>query len=84
MSPAELLAFEAAHPHSTPSRDALIRSELGITPIRYAVLLGRAAASAEGVAADPFTARRVRERASSRADARARRTMGAVRGGISA
>lgn len=62
-TPPERLAFEAAHPRRTPDRDSRIQTELGVTPIRYVVLLDRAAVSAEGIAADPFTARRVRERA---------------------
>lgn len=69
MTPADILAFEAANPHHTPARAERIRRELGITPIRYFVLLRRAAESAEGVAAHPVTARLVRERL----DARARR-----------
>ena len=60
MSPAELLAFESAHPGWSSNKEMRIRHELGITPVRYAVLLERAAASAEGMLADPITARRVR------------------------
>lgn len=74
MTPADLIAFEATRPHRSPEHDERIRRELGITPIRYAVLLARAAASAEGIAADPLTARRVRETAERRAASRARRT----------
>ncbi|MFJ4017748.1 DUF3263 domain-containing protein [Microbacterium sp. NPDC090014] len=59
MTPADILAFEAANPHHTPTRAERIRRELGITPIRYFVLLKRAASSAEGIAADAITARRV-------------------------
>lgn len=73
VTPADLLAFEAAHPHPSSTRDELIRSELGITPIRYVVLLGRAAESVEGIVADPVTARRVRELAARRAAERERR-----------
>ncbi|MFK4760280.1 DUF3263 domain-containing protein [Microbacterium sp. ZW T5_45] len=75
MTPAELLAFEATYPMSTPDRDERIRRELGITPVRYYALLDRAARSLEGIAADPFTARRVRERADLRARRREARTM---------
>ena len=75
VTPADILAFEAAHPHPSSTRDELIRSELGITPIRYVVLLGRAAVSAEGIAADALTARRVRDRAARRAAERALRRL---------
>lgn len=62
MSPETLLAFEAQWPRHTPDKDATIRRELGITPARFYQLLGRAAATVEGISADPITARRVRER----------------------
>jgi hypothetical protein len=75
---ADLLAFEAANPVHTPAKEERIRRELGITPTRYVVLLARAAASADGVAADPLTARRVRERAARRAAARERRSRSMV------
>ncbi|WP_350351862.1 DUF3263 domain-containing protein [Microbacterium sp. A8/3-1] len=73
MTPADLLAFEAANPHHTPTKEERIRRELGITPVRYVVLLARAAASQAGIATDPVTARRVREQASRRARVRADR-----------
>lgn len=73
LTPSQILAFEARWPSPSPEKDARIRAELGITEIRYVVLLGRAAASAEGIAADPFTARRVREQAERRAAERLRR-----------
>lgn len=60
MSPAELLVFEAAHPGWSSNKEMRIRHELGITPVRYAVLLDRAAESDEGMRADPITARLVR------------------------
>lgn len=63
MTPADILGFESAHPHHTPARAERIRRELGITPIRYFVLLRRAANSFQGVIAHPVTARVVRERA---------------------
>lgn len=74
MTPEQLLAFEAAYPHRSSTKDELIRSELGITPVRYIVLLHRAARSLEGAAAHPFTARRVRERAATRERIRLART----------
>ena len=73
VTPERLLAFEAAHPTPSPERDELIRRELGITPVRYVVLLGRAAESAEGIASHPMTARLLRERAARLAAERARR-----------
>lgn len=74
VTPADILAFEAANPHHTPTRAERIRRELGITPIRYFVLLKRAASSAEGIAAGAITARRVRVQMAARAAERARRT----------
>ncbi|MFB7843165.1 DUF3263 domain-containing protein [Microbacterium sp. NPDC056052] len=43
--PTDLLAFEAAHPGWSSNKEMRIRHELGITPVRYAVLLERAAES---------------------------------------
>lgn len=74
MTPAHLLAFEAQHSRHTPTKTQRIRHELGISEVRYYVLLARAAQSAEGVAAHPATARMIRERAGRRATARAART----------
>ncbi|WP_396652353.1 DUF3263 domain-containing protein [Microbacterium sp. 1.5R] len=82
---AEILAFEAAHPSPSPHRDERIRRDLGISPVRYAVLLRRAANSGDGIAAHPLTARRVRERADRRARARlARVSAAAARAGAAA
>lgn len=39
VTPADLLALEAAHLTRTPSRQEWIRGELGITPTRYVILL---------------------------------------------
>lgn len=66
MTPADLLAFEAAHPRWGGNKETVIRVELGLTPARYTLLLIRAAESAEGIAADPLTARRVREQGQNR------------------
>lgn len=74
MTPTTLLAFERRHPGNTPAKNELIRKTLGITPVRYTVLLRRAAESVEGIAADPVTARMVRERGEMRARERGRRT----------
>lgn len=57
-----LLAFESRWPRHSGSKEEQIRRELGITPARFYQLLHRAARSVEGIAADPITARRVRER----------------------
>lgn len=66
MRPETLLAFEARWPRHNGTKDLTIRAELGMTPARYYQLLGRAAQSREGMAADPITARRVRERVARR------------------
>lgn len=63
MTADELLAFEARWPRHSGTKDSLIRSELGVTPARFYQLLNRAARTVEGIAADPITARRVREKA---------------------
>ena len=62
MHPGTLLNFEHHHPHPGPGKNAAIRDQLGISEIRYYVLLSRAARSPQGIAADPITARLVRER----------------------
>jgi len=67
MLPETLLAFERAHPRHDGNKEETIRADLGLTPPRYYVLLNRAAKSLEGIAADPITARRVRERTRRRA-----------------
>lgn len=63
MSPRTLLAFESLWPRHDGTKELTIRKDLGLSPARYYVLLARAARSAEGIAADPITARIVRERA---------------------
>lgn len=73
MTPTQLLHFEQHHPHHTPAKVAAIREQLRITEVRYHVLLERAARSAEGIAANPVTARMVRETAKRRALERERR-----------
>ncbi|WP_372491364.1 DUF3263 domain-containing protein [Microbacterium aurugineum] len=83
MTPANLLAFEAQHPAHTPEKTARIRRELGITEVRYYVLLGRVARSAEGIAAHPMTARMVRERADRSATRRNERSHLENQGGYS-
>lgn len=70
MTPTQLLTFEAQHPHHTPDKTACIRRQLGISETRYYVLLARAARTMDGIKADPVTARRVRELAEIRAQAR--------------
>lgn len=61
MTPAQLLDFEATHTRHDGTKEDAIRA-LGLTPARYYVLVQRAAESVEGIAHDPITARRVRER----------------------
>lgn len=67
MTPQTLLAFEHHWPQHSGHKEEAIRRELGITPARFYQLLGRVARSREGIAADPITARRIRERTRSRA-----------------
>lgn len=63
MTPQELLDFEATHPGHSGAKEQAISDTFGINEVRYYVLLARAAESMEGIAHDPITARRVRERA---------------------
>lgn len=70
MRPDILLAFEERHPGNSPAKRERIRRDLGISDIRYYQLLNRAASSPEGIAAHPFTARQVRDRAERRAHRR--------------
>jgi hypothetical protein len=63
MPPETLLAFEARWPRHNGAKEERIRRELGVTPARFYQLLSRAVSSVEGIAFDPITARRVRERA---------------------
>lgn len=62
LSHSRILDFERAHPRHSAWKDEAIRHELGVTPARFYQLLGRAATSLDGIAHDPVTARRVRER----------------------
>jgi hypothetical protein len=73
MTPSQLLDFERQHPTATPEKHERIRHELGISDIRYYAMLARAAESSEGIAADPFTARVIRDRAYDRARRREER-----------
>jgi hypothetical protein len=84
MSPVTLLAFERAHPRHDGAKEETIRGELGITPARYYVLLGRAARSMEGMVADPITARRVRERSNVQRSIRMGYTLGYTRQNLGA
>lgn len=61
-TPHQLLTFEQQHPKHTGWKEERIRTELGLTPARYYQLTHRAAVSVEGQAADPITARAIRER----------------------
>ena len=55
----QLLDFAHRHPNIRGNVEERIRTELGVTPARYCVLLHRAAASLEGQAHDAITAHRV-------------------------
>ncbi|WP_292870833.1 MULTISPECIES: DUF3263 domain-containing protein [Bacteria] len=54
-----MLDFEQAWPRHSGRKEEAIRRHLGVTPVRYYVLLRRAAASLEGQAHDAITAHRV-------------------------
>lgn len=71
---AALLDLEAAQPGWSGAKEEAIRERFGIEPVRYAVLLERAAHSEEGIAHDPITARRLRD-ARERSGARRARVM---------
>lgn len=73
VTPDRLLSFESAHPRHDGTKEEAIRAELGLTPARYYLLLGRAARSIDGMRADAVTARRVRDRLDGRAAERVRR-----------
>ncbi|MBO3663754.1 DUF3263 domain-containing protein [Microbacterium stercoris] len=60
--PAALLDFERAHPRHSGWKEEAIRRELGLSPVRFYQLLGRAAETLEAMAHDPVTARRIRDR----------------------
>lgn len=62
MPPTTLLNFEATWPQHNGAKDHAIRTQLGITPVRYYQLLNRAVLTVDGIAADPVTARIVRQR----------------------
>lgn len=79
MTPSTLLAFERAHPRHDGTKEETIRAELGVTPARYYVLLGRVSRSVEGMAADPITARRVRDRSNVQRSIRMGYTLGYTR-----
>lgn len=74
MTPAALLAFERDNPGHTTTKWLRIRDQLGLTETRYYLLLTRAASSEDGIAADPVTARLVRDRAARRRVEREKRT----------
>ena len=62
MTPTHLLDFETRWPRHDGHKESAIIHELGITPARYYQLLSRVARSIDGIAADPITARIVRQR----------------------
>lgn len=54
----DLLAFEAAHPRHTGTKEETIRAELGVTPARYYQLLDRAVAKPDALEVDPILVHR--------------------------
>lgn len=61
-TPVELIAFERKHPGFGPQKIDVIRDQLGITEVRYCVLLDRAIDDPAAAEADPITVRRLREK----------------------
>lgn len=61
LSPAALIAFERKHPGFPPQKTDVIRAELGITEVRYCVLLDRAIDDPDAIQADPVYTRQLRE-----------------------
>ena len=57
---ARVLAFEQAHPQIGPAKNEAIRSQLGLTPVRYYQLVARLAESAEALQSDPVLVHRLR------------------------
>ncbi|WP_363551250.1 DUF3263 domain-containing protein [Microbacterium sp. LWH12-1.2] len=81
MTPATLLAFERDNPGHATTKWLRIRDQLGLTETRYYLLLTRAASSEAGIAADPVTARLVRDRAARRRVEREKRMSSTPPGG---
>ena len=61
-TPVELIAFERRYPGFGPQKVDVIRAELGITEVRYCVLLDRAIDDPSAAEADPIFVRRLREK----------------------
>ena len=64
-SPVEMIAFERRYPGWGPAKIDVIRGELGITEVRYAVLLDRAIHDDTATRSDPvfvYHLRKQRER----------------------
>ena len=57
----EVIAFERKYPGWGPAKIDVIRAELGITEVRYAVLLERAIADESAAQSDPVFVRNLRE-----------------------
>lgn len=78
MSVAELLAFEARFPTLTEGKRAAIRTELGITELRYFLTLTRMLADeallAEAIRIDPTTTHRLLRQRDERAATRKARS----------
>lgn len=73
----QLIDFAAAHPGKlTSATSELVRTQLGITPVRYLQLLAQAIDDVVALEHDPITTRRLRREADQRARTRATRTTG--------
>lgn len=75
LSISRLIDFAAAHPGGVGGATGeLIRSELGVTPVRYLQLLNRAIQTDDALRHDPITTHRLRRLAEQRARTREART----------
>lgn len=75
LSVPRLIDFAAANPGGVGGATGeLIRTELGITPIRYVQLLNRAIKTDDALRHDPITTHRLRRLAEQRARTREART----------
>jgi len=58
----DILAYERTHPGWSERKEDAIRAELGITPVRYAVLLNRALDDPDATESDPVLVHHLRAR----------------------
>lgn len=71
-----ILALEAAWPRHGGSKEAAIRTSLGMSPARYYQLLGRLIDTEQALEHDPLLVRRLRRLRESRTDQRVARMRG--------